>query len=146
MQDFGKVADGIFQVVQRWDLAQPRLTVDVTRSRWLQVADARRRGLRESSTSGNEKLPLFNGGDGSAAELAGAKGKVALIRWRDYDQTSGQVQAAKDAGAKAVFLYNEQPGFWGDGAEVGLPVYLLRQPEGLKLLNLLEAAPKLFYS
>ncbi|WP_433010695.1 S8 family serine peptidase [Kribbella sp. CA-294648] len=137
VQNFGKVADGLFQVVQRWDLAQPKLTVDVTGPGGFRLPTPDD-GAYENQYVGNEKLPLFNGGDGSPAELAGAKGKVALIRWRDYDQTNAQVQAAKDAGAKAVFLYNEQPGFWGDGAEVGLPVYLLRQPEGQKLISLLK--------
>lgn len=137
VQNFGKVADGTFQVVQRWDLAQPELTVDVTGPGGFRLPTPDD-GTFESLYVGNEKLPLFNAGDGSPAELAGAKGKVALIRWRDYDQTSGQVQAAKDAGARAVFLYNEQPGFWSDAAEVGIPVYLLRQSEGQKLINLLN--------
>jgi hypothetical protein len=38
-------------------------------------------------------------------------------------------------------MYNEQPGFWSDGAWVGLPFYLLRQPEGAKLLQLLKQRP-----
>ncbi len=137
VQNFGKAADGSFQVIQRWDLAQPKLTVDATGPGGFRLptpAD----GSYDSVYVGNEKLPLVNAGDGSSAELAGAKGKVALIRWRDYDQTNGQAQAAMDAGARAVFFYNEQPGAWNDGAEVGIPVYLLRQPEGLQLLKLLK--------
>jgi PA domain-containing protein len=134
VQNFGKVADGSFQVLQRWDLAQPTLTADVTGPGGFRLPTPDT-GSYRSVYVGNEKLPLVNAGDGSPAELAGAKGKVALVRWRDYDQTSGQVQAAKDAGAKAVFLYNEQPGFWADGAEVGLPVYLLRAAEGQRLLE-----------
>ncbi|MEU4391658.1 S8 family serine peptidase [Kribbella sp. NPDC023855] len=137
VQNFGKMADGTFQVVQRWDLAQPALTVDVTGSGGFRLPTPDK-GAYETVYVGQEKLPLVNAGDGSPAELAAARGKIALIRWRDVDTTPGQLQAAKDAGAKVVFLYNEHPGFWGDGGEVGLPVYLLRQPEGQKLLDLLK--------
>jgi subtilisin family serine protease len=137
VQDFGKVADGTFQVVQRWDLAQPKLTVDVTGAGGFRLPTPDD-GSYRTPYVGNEKLSLFNGGDGSPAELEGAKGKVALLRWRDYDQTTAQVQAAKDAGAKAVLMYNDQPGFWGDGTEIGIPFYLLRQAEGQKLVNLLK--------
>ena len=138
VQNFGKPADGSFQVVQRWDLAQPKLTVDVTGPGGFRLPTPDDGGFEKTVYVGNEKLPLVDAGDGSPAELADAKGKVALIRWRDYEETYGQAQAAKDAGAKAVFLYNETPGFWGDAADVGLPVYLLRQPEGAKLLKLLK--------
>ncbi|GAA1606239.1 S8 family serine peptidase [Kribbella sancticallisti] len=132
-QNFGRVSDGSFQMVQRWDLAQPKLTVDVTGPGGFRLPTPR--NVDETTPYvGTEKLALFNGGDGSPAELEGAEGKVALIRWRDYDRTASQVQAAKDAGAKVVFMYNEQPGFWSDGAMVGIPFYLLQSEEGKKLL------------
>ncbi|TDU90677.1 PA domain-containing protein [Kribbella voronezhensis] len=140
VQNFGKVKNGSFQVVQRWDLAQPKLTVDVTGPGGLRLPTPDE-GSDRTVYVGNEELSLVDAGDGTPAELQGAKGKVALIRWRDWDLTREQVQAAKDAGAKAVFMYNDQPGFWSDGADVGLPLYLLRQPEGQKLLDLLKQRP-----
>jgi hypothetical protein len=130
-QNFGKVTDGSFQQVQRWDLAQPKLTVEAGGLR----LPTPRSGDESTPYVGNERLPLVNAGDGSPTELEGAKGKAVLIRWRDYDQTAGQVQAAKDAGAKVVFMYNEQPGFWSDGAQVGIPFYLLQKDAGQKLLG-----------
>ncbi|MFC5266154.1 S8 family serine peptidase [Kribbella qitaiheensis] len=137
VQDFGKVADGTFQVAQRWDLGQPRLTVYVTGPGGFRLPTPTE-GSFQTTYVGKEKLALANAGDGSPADLENVEGKVALIRWRDPDQTVAQVQAAKDAGAKAVFLYNEQPGFWSDGADIGIPVYLLRAAQGSALLKLLK--------
>ncbi|WP_132189707.1 MULTISPECIES: S8 family serine peptidase [Kribbella] len=137
VQDFGKVADGNFQVVQRWDLAQPRFTADVSGPGGFRLPTLDEGSFRTTYV-GNEKLALVNGGDGTPAELQAARGKIVLIRWRDPDQTLAQIQAAKDAGAKVVFLYNEQPGFWSDGADIGIPVYLLRAAQGATLLKLLK--------
>ncbi len=141
VQDFGKVANGTFQVVQRWDLAQPKLTVDVSGT----GSDFRLPTPNEASFRtvfvGNEKLPLYNGGDGTPAELAGGKDKVVLVRWRAFNQVVPQVKAAKDAGAKAIFMYKEAPGHWSTGADQGIPFYLLRAEQGQQLLDLLAKGP-----
>ncbi|GAB3945176.1 S8 family serine peptidase [Kribbella albertanoniae] len=141
LQDFPKVALGTFQVVQRWDLAQPKLTADVTgagQSFRLPTPDE---ASFRTAFVGKAKLPLVNGGDGTPGELTDAKDKVALIRWGGPNQTQAQVKAAKDAGAKAVFLYNEAPGFWSTSADEGIPVYLLRAEQGKQLLDLLAKGP-----
>ncbi|NUR94683.1 MAG: S8 family peptidase [Kribbellaceae bacterium] len=132
VQDFGKVANGTFQVVQRWDLAQPQLTVTMPGGSKLPTPGS---GSQRTVYVGNETLPLYNGGDGTAASLTGAKGKIALIRWGGFDETTAQVQAAKAAGAKVVFLYNEEPGYWSTGTEQGIPVYILRSDQAKQLLN-----------
>ncbi|HWD81728.1 MAG TPA: S8 family peptidase [Kribbella sp.] len=132
VQDFGKVANGTFQVVQRWDLAQPQLTVNLPGGGKLPTPGS---GSSRTVYVGNETLPLYNGGNGTAAELTGAKGKIALIRWGGSSRTTPQVQAAKAAGAKVVFLYNEDPGYWSTGTEQGIPVYTLRSDQGQQLLN-----------
>jgi subtilisin family serine protease len=137
VQNFRKVANGTFQVIQRWDLAQPWLTADVTGPGGFRLPTPFRGSIRTTFV-GNEKLPLHDGGDGTPAELEGAKGKLALIRWRSQELTGSQVQAAKDAGARVVFLYNEQPGHWEEAAERDVPVYLLRAAEGRALLDLLK--------
>ncbi|MGW6198492.1 S8 family peptidase [Kribbella sp. NPDC055110] len=137
VQDFGKVANGTFQVVQRWDLAQPKLTVDVNGVRLSTPAE----GSQRTVYVGNAKLPLYNGGDGTAAELTGAKDAAVLIRWGGFDKTTAQVKAAKAAGAKVVFLYNEEPGFWSTGTEQGVPLYLLRSEQGKQLLAALAKGP-----
>ena len=136
VQDFGKVTNGTFQVVQRWDLEQPMLTVDVLGAGGFRLPPPDPGNIRTPFV-GTEELRLFNGGDGTAAELKGAEGEIALIRYLDYFSVNAQVQAAKDAGARAVFMYNDQPGFWNTSTESGIPFYLLRQPEGMKLLDLL---------
>ncbi|WP_329003733.1 S8 family peptidase [Kribbella sp. NBC_00709] len=138
VQDFGKVANGTFQVVQRWDLAQPQLTVDVPGAGRLPTPGP---GSSRTVFVGNENLPIYNGGDGTPAELTGAKDKIALIRWTSPDDTTAQVQAAKAAGAKVVFLYNESPGYWSTGTEQGVPLYLLRSEQGKQLLGALAKGP-----
>ncbi|WP_238154836.1 S8 family peptidase [Kribbella soli] len=138
VQDFGKVANGTFQVVQRWDLAQPKLTVDVNGVRLPTPAE----GSSRNVYVGNEKLPLYNGGDGTAAELTGAKDAAVLIRWGGFSKTTAQVKAAKAAGAKVVFLYNEAPGFWSTSSDQGVPLYLLRSDQGNQLLAELAKGPQ----
>ncbi len=138
VQDFGKVANGTFQVVQRWDLAQPKLTVDIAGTR----LSTFREGAQRTVYVGNESLPLHNGGDGTAAELTGAKDAAVLIRWGGFNKTAAQVKAAKAAGAKVVFLYNEAPGFWSTGTEQGVPLYLLRSDQGNQLLGELAKGPQ----
>jgi predicted hotdog family 3-hydroxylacyl-ACP dehydratase len=141
VQDFGKVANGTFQVVQRWDLAQPKLTVDVAGVGSSFRLPTPYGASYRTDYVGNATLPLYNGGDGTAAQLAGAKDKVALVRWVSLSQTTKQVKAAKDAGVKAVFMYNEKPGFWSTGSEQGIPFYLLRAEQGKQLLDLLAKGP-----
>ncbi|RZT20792.1 subtilase family protein [Kribbella sp. VKM Ac-2569] len=138
VQDFGKVANGTFQVVQRWDLAQPKLTVDVNGVRLPTPAE----GSSRNVYVGSAKLPLYNGGDGTAAELTGAKDAAVLIRWGGFSKTTAQVKAAKAAGAKVVFLYNEAPGFWSTSSDQGVPLYLLRSDQGNQLLAELAKGPQ----
>ncbi|WP_238334676.1 S8 family peptidase [Kribbella amoyensis] len=65
--------------------------------------------------TGTKKLALYDAGAGSAEELKGTKGKLALIRRGTSDpRYNGEiVKAAEDAGAAAVLLYN--PEIAGDG-------------------------------
>ncbi|MFG1909145.1 S8 family serine peptidase [Kribbella sp. NPDC048928] len=138
LQNFGKVAEGTFQVVQRWDLAQPQLTVAVPGGGVLPTPE---KMSDRFVYVGNEKLPLYNGGDGTPGELAGAKGTIALIRWQSNDTVDAQVTAAQEAGAKVVFLYNEAPGFWSTGTQLEIPQYKVRAAQGGQLLDLLAKGP-----
>ncbi|TDD45886.1 peptidase S8, partial [Kribbella antibiotica] len=64
--------------------------------------------------TGKKELKVFDGGAGTPTELAGAKGKLALIR-SDQTETNGDLTArAEAAGAAAVMLYD--PSKAGDGA------------------------------
>nr|WP_202886235.1 S8 family serine peptidase [Kribbella sandramycini] len=128
VQDFAKVANGTFQVVQRWDLAQPELTVDVPGLGRLPSPD---KGSFRTPYVGVEKLPLTD-------KLAGSKGKAVLLRFEGHEQVAEQLRAAKAAGAKLVFMYNEAPGFWSTGADEDIPFYLLRAEQGRQLLALLK--------
>jgi len=71
--------------------------------------------------TGRKDLQVFDGGTGTPAELTGAKGKLALIRW-DLGHYSGDLAAAAEkAGAAAVMLYD--PSKAGDGAVSSYWVY-----------------------
>ncbi|MFC0629331.1 S8 family serine peptidase [Kribbella deserti] len=144
VQRFDRVRTGAFQVTQRWDLAEPQLTVDVLGTGGFRLLTPDQSGF-DKRYVGSERLALVDAGDASAAELAkiDAKGKVALVRWRDYNDTIAQVEAVAKAGAKAVLMYKNEPGFWGDGGVAPIPVYALRQAEGLRLKALRGATLQL---
>ncbi|MEV0801450.1 S8 family serine peptidase [Kribbella sp. NPDC050281] len=141
VQDFGKVANGTFQVVQRWDLAQPELTADVTGVDGTFRLPTPSETTFDSSYVGSMTVPLVNGGDGTAAELAGTKDAAVLLRFRGSGQTAAQITAAKEAGARFVLMYNEIPGFWSTSSNQGVPFYLLRAEQGRQLLDVLSKGP-----
>lgn len=144
VQRFDRVRKGKFEVTQRWDLAEPQLTVDVLGPNGFRLPSPDHSGF-EKKYVGNERLGLVDAGGATSAELAkiDAKGKVVLVRWRDYDQTVAQVEAVAKAGGKVVLMYKDEPGFWSDGGVAPIPVYALRQAEGLRLKALRGASIQL---
>ena len=66
--------------------------------------------------TGTRTLPLVDAGTASPAELAGVRGKLALIRRTEEIGPADQAYAAQQAGAAGVLLYN--PAVGGDGVAV----------------------------
>ncbi|MGC4937690.1 S8 family serine peptidase [Kribbella sp. DT2] len=138
--EFGKVKDGSFRAIQRWDLVQPMLTADVLGAGGYRLPFPTGSSF-DTVYVGQETLPLVDAGNGTPEELRDARGKIALIRWGDIHQLEPQLVAAREAGAKAVFMYNDQPGFWSAIEDHGVPLYQFRQEDGTRLLQLLKQRP-----
>ena len=67
---------------------------------------------------------------------------MALIRWRGSTRRPQQVKAAKDAGAKVVFLYNEAARLLVDRHRARHPVLPAASPsQGKQLLDVLAKGP-----
>ncbi len=132
-----KQADGTFQALHRLDLAEPRVTMDVTGTNGFRLPTPRQFTMI-TGYQGNESLQLVDGGNGTPEELTEVRGKIAMIRWKDVFATAGQLQAAKEAGAKVVLVYSDIPGFVNDNSDIDLPVYLLRHQEAMRLRDLLK--------
>ncbi|MBM7790808.1 S8 family peptidase [Tenggerimyces flavus] len=138
VQRFDRPRSGKYEVTHRWDLKQPVLTVDVLGAGGFRVPSPN--GEWGTSFVGDQTLRLVDAGTGTPTELteAKAKGAVALVKWRSYDDTVSQIADAAKAGVKVMLLYRDQPGFWSDGQwEPPLPYYTLQQPEGRKLRDAL---------
>jgi subtilisin family serine protease len=101
--------------------------------------------------TGRKDLQVFDGGDGSPAELAGARGKLALIRNGDSSPYNGVLaKNAEDAGAAAVIMYNpDVPGdgavfpYWalGDNGEAKIPTARTSRLSAQQLLDRMHSGP-----
>ncbi|MEV5960290.1 S8 family serine peptidase [Kribbella sp. NPDC051952] len=101
--------------------------------------------------TGRKDLSVFDGGTGTPAELAGATGKLALIRTDDNSGPNGELtKNAEDAGAAAVILYTaDVPGdgavypYWalGDNGEAKIPAMRTSRVSARQLLDRLHSGP-----
>ncbi|MDT0141410.1 S8 family serine peptidase [Microbacterium sp. PRC9] len=91
------VREGEFEFTSRWQLVRPSAIVTVPGT-----------GLQpETALLGNSAVlskPLRAELVAPGADLAGVRGKVAVVDAPDQGLEDGQIQAAADAGAKAVIL------------------------------------------
>ncbi|MET8468628.1 S8 family serine peptidase [Streptomyces sp. NPDC006422] len=98
------VSDGSYAYRTTWREAQPRITVDGLDEVWEQPGSTLLRG--------RSRLALVNAGAGAPADYTGrnATGKGVLVH-ADGTRTPAQLaQAAQDAGAKALFVTDDDPG------------------------------------
>ncbi|MGW6055075.1 S8 family serine peptidase [Streptomyces sp. NPDC055189] len=136
-----KVADGSFEYRTVWRLGKPTLHV---------------KGLGEvvaqpggTVTDGRSKLRLVDVGGGTEAEYAGkdVKGKAVVVRrTAAADVTPAQLaQYAQDAGAKALFVTDDEPGrlnaWFGtdDNADRPLQIGTVNAADGARLLAAAKA-------
>jgi aminopeptidase YwaD len=94
------------------------------------------------SPAGIVEAELVDGGLGYPEELAGASGKLALIRRGDL-RFAEKVANAAAAGAVGVILYNDSPGniFASLFTEGALPAVMLSGDEGESLRSLVATDP-----
>ncbi|MFF9812331.1 S8 family serine peptidase [Streptomyces sp. NPDC014006] len=123
-----KVAQGTFEYRTVWRLGKPLMEV-----RGIGEALAQPGG---ALTDGRLRLPLADVGDGP---LTGVAGRAVLVRLTDGTDPAALVQAAQDAGAKALFVTDAAPGrlnaWWGadDGGDRPFPIATLNTADARRL-------------
>ncbi|MGW0686283.1 S8 family serine peptidase [Streptomyces sp. NPDC002754] len=98
------VSDGSYAYRTTWREAQPRITVDGVDEVWEQPGS--------TLVEGSSRLALVNAGAGAPADYQGKKvtGKGVLVHI-DGTRTPAQIaQSAQDAGAKALFVTDDDAG------------------------------------
>ncbi|MFJ6082454.1 S8 family serine peptidase [Streptomyces sp. NPDC092369] len=103
-----KVTQGGFEYRTVWRLGKPSLAVKGVREAVVQPGG--------TLVEGRTRLPLVDVGDGP---MTGAvRGRAVLARLADGGDPVALAQAAQDAGAKALFVTDDEPGrlnaWWGD--------------------------------
>jgi subtilisin family serine protease len=132
---------GTFQLVTRWDLAAPPLTAVVAGAGGFPLAEPSPLD-GAPMLDGRRKLSLVDGGDGTPAELTGARGAAVLIRWDGVETVAERLSAAGAAGAAVVLLTADRAGdFPAYGAGSAVPAYKLAHQDGLRLRERLAAGP-----
>ncbi|MEU5887143.1 S8 family serine peptidase [Streptomyces sp. NPDC047461] len=131
----GRATDGTFEFDSFWRAAAPQITE-------LAVVGGHKLHPVTASTSsvnldGTGRAPLFDAKSGTAAELSGAEGKIALVQLDDDGSANEVADRAKTAGAVAVLGYREAPGRWYPSAGFiggALPVLGIPTDEAKSLL------------
>ncbi|WP_318211042.1 S8 family serine peptidase [Streptomyces sp. SJL17-1] len=103
-----KPATGTFEYRTVWRLGKPMLEASVDGSRLSDATPQAGATLLE----GSHRLGLVDAGTGTPAEYTGrnATGKAVLVRLTEGADPTQLAQNAQDAGAKALFVTDDQPG------------------------------------
>ncbi|MFD7132915.1 S8 family serine peptidase [Streptomyces sp. NPDC059894] len=131
----GRASDGTFEFDSFWRTAAPQIGE-------LAVVGGQKLHPVTASTSsvnldGRGEAALFDAGSGTADELSGTRGKIALVRLPDSGSASEVANRAKAAGAVAVLGYREAPGRWYPSAGFiggALPILAIPTEEAEALL------------
>ncbi|RZB15366.1 peptidase S8 [Streptomyces sp. F001] len=123
-----KVTQGSFEYRTVWRLGKPLLEV-----KGIGNAVAQPGG---TLIEGRSRLPLVDAGDGP---FTGVEGKAVLARLTDGTEPAALAQAAQDAGVKALFVTDDNPGrlnaWWGadDGADRPLQIATVDKADAERL-------------
>ncbi|GAA1363136.1 S8 family serine peptidase [Streptomyces beijiangensis] len=103
-----KVTDGSFEYRTVWRLGRPMLQVDGVREAVVQPGT--------TLIEGRNRLAVVDAGNGAPADYTGkdVRGKAVLVRRSDALTPVELAQAAQDAGAKALFVTDDEPGRLND--------------------------------
>ncbi len=106
----GRASDGTFEFDSFWRAAAPQISeLAVVGGPTLHPVTG---STNSANLDGTGQAPLVDAKSGTAQDLAGAKGKIALVKLPDGGSATAVASAAKAAGALAVLAYREAPGRW----------------------------------
>ncbi|GHG88815.1 S8 family serine peptidase [Streptomyces lanatus] len=123
----GRASDGDFEFDSFWRAAAPQITeLAVVGGRLLHPTTA---SYSSANLDGTGRAPLFDAKSGTAEELSGAAGKIALVGIPDGGSAYEIATRAKEAGAVAVLVHRDAPGRWYPSAGfTGGPLPVLAVP------------------
>jgi subtilisin family serine protease len=130
----GEARDGDFEFDSFWRAAAPQITELAVQGG--PVLHPTTGSTNSANLDGTGSAELVDGKSGSAADLAAAKGKLALVQLPSGGSVSTIARAAATAGAKGLVLYREAAGRWypATGFTGGpLPVLAVESAEGKDL-------------
>jgi subtilisin family serine protease len=132
---------GTFRFLTRLDLAAPPITGRIGGADG-QALETIRPLEGAPPLDGRQEFSLVDGGNGTPAELAAARGKAVLVRFVDDQSVETQMVAASAAGARAILLVSDQPGYqMAIGVGSTVPAYGLEQADGQRLRTALASGP-----
>ncbi|WP_437087981.1 S8 family serine peptidase [Streptomyces sp. enrichment culture] len=123
-----EVTEGGFEYRTVWRLGKPLLTVKGVGEATVQSGG--------TLAEGRTRLPLVDVGDGP---VTGAEGKAVLARLTDGTDPAALARAAQDAGARALFVTDDEPGrlsaWWGtdDNADRPLTIATVNAADAARL-------------
>ncbi|MFJ7077272.1 S8 family serine peptidase [Streptomyces sp. NPDC098781] len=123
----GRATDGDFEFDSFWRAAAPQITeLAVVGGRSLHPTTA---SFSSANLDGTGRAALFDAKSGTAEELSGAAGKIALVGVPDGGSAYEIATRAKEAGALAVLVHRDEPGRWYPSAGfTGGPLPVLAVP------------------
>jgi subtilisin family serine protease len=134
---------GTLEMVHRWDLAEPTLTVDLEGPDPFRLPTPQQL-LGTPAFTGSAALRVVDGGTGTPAELAevDAGGAAVLVRQTGFNNAGNQARAVAAAGGRLMLMDRAAPGYWLDSA-IGstIPAYALELPTGTRLRAALASGP-----
>ncbi|MFJ8824695.1 S8 family serine peptidase [Streptomyces sp. NPDC102467] len=137
-----KVTDGSFEYRTVWRLGKPTLQVDGVREATVQAGS--------TLIGGRSRLGVVDAGNGATADYKGknVRGKAVLVRRGDALTPEQLAEAAQDAGAKALFVTDDEAGrlssWFGseDGSDSPLQIASVDAAGGATLAGLAKAGRK----
>ncbi|MFB6934681.1 S8 family peptidase [Streptomyces chartreusis] len=123
----GRATDGDFEFDSFWRSAAPQITeLAVEGGPSLHPTTA---SYSSANLDGSGRAALFDAESGTAEDLSGAAGKIALVRIPDGGSAYEIATRAKAAGAVAVLVHRDAPGRWYPSAGfTGGPLPVLAVP------------------
>ncbi|SEF10768.1 S8 family peptidase [Jiangella alba] len=129
-----QVERGTFEFSSLWELFAPELTL---RAGGRELAHEYAVG--SPRVDGRHRYPVVDAGTGTPAELAGRDlaGAAALVRRSDDISIDDQVAAVTAAGASAMIMHHDRPGWLLQWVAEGttIPVVTVSQADGAALLD-----------